>query len=75
MEWLTISYTCAQEPVRLEVGSHITIKDGFSADAPDKIIYVPFLKNLESILQNDDIQAQVAMHHNLILFDYNDDSW
>ena len=61
--WLIMSYIqyyYVQEPVRLEVGSHITIKNGFSTDAPDEIIYVPFLKNLESILQNDDIRAQVS---------------
>lgn len=56
-----------QEPIRLEIGSHIIIKDGLSADASDEIIYVPFLKNLESILQNDDIRAQVLCFYNIII--------
>ena len=38
-------------------------KDGFSAGAPNEIIYVPFFKNLESIVQND-IQAQVLRFYN-----------
>lgn len=49
-----------QDPIRVTLGTHIG--NNTLDNVPDQILYVPLLKNLEFILQNDHIRAQV---HNI----------
>ena len=51
-------------PVRKELGTHLgaVTRKGRKGmeDIPDEFVYIPFLQNLEQMLQNEAIRAQVA---------------